>query len=92
MAARMARDHEDCRAYRLKPAEAWWLTFGRLIQALLANFFQKRVSLLSQSLEGLQYLVEWRIERSVIDRLASPVEQRLPMFDWIGRPAKQVKA
>jgi hypothetical protein len=90
MAARVAGDDEDRGARRIESAEPRRLALGRSIQALLAEFIEECVRLPAQLLELLHDFLERRINGRVIDRLAAPVEQRLPLMDRIGRAVQHL--
>ena len=74
MAARMAGDDYDRLARRLEPAEARRLALGRLVESLLAELVEKRVSLAPQLFELLHDFVERRVVRGIVGGLAAPVE------------------
>lgn len=91
MAARMAGDGDDERVtHRLEPDEPRRLRFRRLIQAVLAHLVEERMRLPPQTLELLNDFLERRVSRGVVDRLAAPVEQRLPLVGRIGRAVQHL--
>src|SRR4051794_8599530 len=87
----MAGDHHDGRADSLKrrPKPGNWKLRGT-IQSVFSDFVEKRERPFTEAPIRLKHFLKRWIDRLVGLELAPPIEQRLPVFDWVGSATKNL--